>query len=87
MAQTKGGVVSVTDESITQAKAFTELGLGLTVCMTGCSGLAGMLQTAEHKIVGKPNLIILSGLDRTVSASDARPIYAQPTRLVGYDNG
>jgi hypothetical protein len=83
MAQTKGDVVSVTDESISQAKAFTELGLGLTVCMTGGAGLAGLLQSGAHKRVEKPNLVILSGLDRTIETGDAKPFYNQPTRLIG----
>jgi threonine synthase len=72
MLSSGGGSHIVDDAGIIEAKGIAE-GWGVPVCHTGAAGLAGLIQSRRAgKMEGeKPSVVILSGLDRTMSKEDA----------------
>ena len=84
MLQTGGKSHIVDDATIIEAKGIAE-SWGVPVCHTGAAGLAGLLQSqragggggdggSEAGQAGQqapPSLVILSGLDRTMSSEAA----------------
>ena len=73
MLQTGGTSHAVDDDIICQAKAFATGSFNVPVCHTGSAGLAGLVQSKGLNFesgvnadpTAPPDLIILSGLDRT----------------------
>lgn len=78
MFKTGGGTHVVDDGTIVEAKGVAE-GWGVPVCHTGAAGLAGLMQMQRRggstpASDEPPSLVILSGLDRTMSNEGAQAV-------------
>ena len=74
MARTGGGTLSVSDEAIRQAHTYAHGTLGVRACHTGAAGLAALMRSrhAQPPTDGTPpDLVVLSGLDRSYHVEQA----------------